>query len=199
MPDDKEFRDRVQRIGERVQELEDIGDPAVRAKAKQLVQLLMELHASAVERMLEVIFQSSEGGAKVIDELGEDPLVSSLLILYGLHPEDVQTRVEKKLAQMRSRFFKMGAEVESTAVNGSDVRVKVHIEGHNCGSTTQNVRAAIEDAIYEVAPDLTSLVVEGLQEPSASGFVAMDALIGNRSPVIPAAGDVRNAGVSGSD
>ena len=156
MADDKDFRDRVRQLGERVEELESIGDPAVRAKAKELVQLLMEMHGSAVERMLEVIFHSSDAGAKVIDKLGEDPLVGSLLILYGLHPEDVQTRVEKKMKQVRSQLFKMGAEV-------------------------------------------TSLTVEGLEEPSPSGFVAMDSLIGSRSSLVPASSSTTGLDVSGSD
>jgi hypothetical protein len=196
---DKGFRDRVQQIGERVQELESIGDRALQSKAKELVQSLMELHGSAVERMLEVIFQSENAGARMIDELGEDPLVSSLLILYGLHPEDVQTRVEKKLTQLKSRLYKMGAEVTSIAVNDSEVRVRVNIEGHTCGSTSQNVRLVVEDAVYEAAPDLKSLVVEGLQEPSSSGFVAMDALTSTRISAIPESNRVPSLGVSGSD
>ena len=195
----KDFRERVQQIGERVEQLESIGDLTTRAKATELVQLLMELHGSAVERMLEVIFQSSHAGAKVIDELGEDPLVSSLLILYGLHPEDVQTRVEKKMKQVRSQLFKMGAEVTSIAVTGSDVRVRVNIRGHACGSTIENVRAAVEDAIYEAAPDLTSLAVEGLEEPSSSGFVAMDSLMGTRSALPPPSSSNTGLDVSGSD
>ena len=199
MTDVKDFRDRVQQIGERVQQLESIGDPITRAKATELVRLLMELHGSAVERMLEVIFQSSNAGAKVIDELGEDPLVGSLLILYGLHPEDVQTRVEKKMKQIRSQLFKMGAEVTSIAVTGSDVRVRANLAGHACGSTTQKVRAAVEDTIYEAAPDLTSLTVEGLEEPSPSGFVAMDSLMGTRSSLVPASSSNTGLDMGGSD
>jgi hypothetical protein len=179
--DEKDFQQQVQRIGERVHELESIADPAVRASAKELVQLLMEMHGTALERMLEIIFQSSDGGTRVIDELGQDPLVSSLLVLYGLHPEELQTRVERKLAEIRSRLYKMGAEATLVAVNGTEVRVRVSIEGHTCGSTGQNVKAAVEEAIYEAAPDLTSLVVEGLEEPAASGFVAMDTLLGASS------------------
>ena len=110
MADEKDFQQQVQRIGERVHELESIADPAVRSSAKELVQLLMEMHGTALERMLEIIFQSSDGGTRVIDELGQDPLVSSLLVLYGLHPEELQTRVERKLAEVRSRLYKMGAE-----------------------------------------------------------------------------------------
>jgi hypothetical protein len=197
--DVKDFRERVQQIGERVQQLGSIGDPTTRAKATELVQLLMELHGSAVERMLEVIFQSSNAGAKVIDELGEDPLVGSLLILYGLHPEDVQTRVEKKMKQIRSQLFKMGAEVTSIAVTGSDVLLRANLAGHACGSTTQKVRAAVEDAIYEAAPDLTSLTVEGLEEPSSSGFVAMNSLLGTGTLLVPASSSNTGLDVSGSD
>ena len=177
MPDEKGFQQCVQKIGERVHELESIADPAMRASAKDLVQLLMEMHGSALERMLEIIFESSDGGTRVIDELGHDPMVSSLLVLYGLHPEGLQTRVERKLAEIRSSLFKMGAEVKTATVIGSEVRLGVSIEGHSCGSTTRNVKATIEEAMYLAAPDLTSLVLEGLEEPTPSGFVAMETLV----------------------
>ena len=196
MADEKDFRQQVQRIGERVNELETIADPAVRSAAKELVQLLMGMHGSALVRMLEIIFQSGDAGARVIDELGEDPLVSSLLVLYGLHPEELQTRVERKLAQVRSRLFKMGAEAKLMAVNGSDVRLRVSLEGHTCGSTAQNVKAAVEEAIYEAAPDLTSLTIEGLEEPSASGFVAMEALMGVR---VAAGAPLRDGALPGGE
>ena len=176
MADEKDFQQCVQKIGERVQELESIADPAMRGAAKELVQLLMEMHASALERVLEIVFESSDGGIRVIDELGHDPVVSSLLVLYGLHPEELQTRVERKLAEIRSPLFKMGAEVKTAKVIGSEVRLQVSIEGHSCGSTTRNVKAMIEEAMYLAAPDLTSLVLEGLEEPSPSGFVSMETL-----------------------
>ena len=198
MADDRGFQERVRQIGLRVQDLEGAGDPAVRAKAKELVQLLMEMHGSALERMLEVIFQSGETGARLINELGEDPEAGSLLILYGLHPDDLWTRVERKLAQVRPRLFKMGAEVKLIAVTGNDVRVSVHIEGHTCGSSAQNVKAALEEAVDEAAPDLTSLVIEGIQEASSSGFVAMNTLVG-ATTVVSAQGPIASSGAEGMD
>lgn len=199
MADEQDFQQQLQRIGERVNELETIADPAVRLAAKELVQLLMRLHGSALERMLEIVFQSGDAGVRVIDELGEDPLVSSLLVLYGLHPDDMQTRVERRLTQIRSRLFKMGAEAKLIAVAGRDVRIRVRLEGHACGSTAQNVKAAVEDAIYEAAPDLTSLVVEGLEQPSASGFVAMEALMAARAPVSTPIRQSASPGGEGTD
>jgi Fe-S cluster biogenesis protein NfuA len=176
--DEKDFQQRVQKIGGLVHDLETIADPASRAAAKELVQLLMELHGTGLERILEVVFQSGDSGPRIIDELGEDRLVSSLLVLYGLHPDDLQTRVERKLAQIGSQLNKMGAEVKLISVNGGDVRVRVKVEGHGCGSTSRTVQAAVEEAIYEGAPDLTSLTVEGLESPAESGFVAVEKLLG---------------------
>ena len=182
MIDEKDFQARVQKIGGLVQDLESIADPAARAASRELVQLLMDLHGSGLERILEVVFQSGDSGSRVIDELGQDSLVSSLLVLYGLHPDDMQTRVERKLKQMDSKLHKMGADAELLSVNDDVIRVRVHVGGHTCGSTTESVRTAIEDAIYEAAPDLTSLVIEGLDEPSASGFVALEALLRTAVP-----------------
>lgn len=182
MTDEKDFQARVQKIGGLVQELETVTDPAVRSAVKELVQLLMDLHGTGLERILEIVFESRDSGPHVIDKLSQDPLVSSLLILYGLHPEDLQSRVERKLKQIDSKLHKMGAEANLVSVSDGEVRLRVTLDGRTCGSTSKTVQTTVEEAIYEAAPDLTSLVVEGLEEPSASGFVALETLLG-RSPL----------------
>lgn len=185
MVDDNDFQKRVQKIGGLVHNLESIADPASRAAAKELVQLLMDLHGTGLERILEIVFQSGDSGAQIIDDLGRDSLVSSLLILYGIHPEELQTRVERKLDQIRSKLHKMGAEATLVSANGGDVRLRVTVDGHACGSTSQAVRATVEEAVYEAAPDLASLAVEGLEEPVRSGFVAVEKLLGSLPPSPP--------------
>jgi Fe-S cluster biogenesis protein NfuA len=177
--DEKDFQQRVQKIGGLVHDLETIADPAVRAAAKELVQLLMDLHGTGLERILEIVFQSGESGSRIIDDLGQDQLVSSLLVLYGLHPDELQTRVERKLGQIVSKLHKIGAEAKLVSVSGGDVRVRVRVDGHGCGSTSRTVQATVEEALYEAAPDMTSLVVEGLEEPADSGFIAIEKLLGS--------------------
>lgn len=179
MIDEKDFQQRVQKIGGLVHDLETIADPASRSAAKELVQLLMELHGTGLERILEIVFQSGDTGPRIIDELGQDRLVSSLLILYGLHPEELQTRVERKLEQIGSKLHKMGAEAKLVSASGGDVRVRIKVEGHGCGSTGGTAQAAVEEAIYEAAPDLISLTVERLESPAESGFVAIEKLLGS--------------------
>jgi Fe-S cluster biogenesis protein NfuA len=173
---EKDFQGRVQKIGELVQELDSIADPAVRARAKELVQSLLDLHGAGLERILDLIFQHGEGSGQIIDKLGQDPLVSSLLILYGLHPEELHTRVERKLEEIESKLSKAGAEAELIATENGDVRVKVKVDLHACGSTARTVQTMIEDAMYEAAPDLKSIAIDGLEKPSASGFVALGTL-----------------------
>jgi len=177
--DEEDFQQRVQKIGGLVHDLETIADPAVRAAAKELVQLLMDMHGTGLERVLEIVFESGESGSRIIDDLGQDPSISSLLVLYGLHPDELQTRVERRLGQIASKLHKMGAEAKLASVNGGDVRVRVRVDGHACGSTSRTVRAAVEEAMYDAAPDMTSLVVEGLDEPADSGFIAIEKLLGS--------------------
>jgi len=174
--DDKDFQKRVQRIGGLVHDLETIADPASRAAAKELVQLLIDLQGAGFERVLDIIYKSAGAAEQLIDELAEDSLVGSLLVLHGIHPDDLQTRVQKKLKQIDSRLHKMGAQAALVSAAEGNVRVHVTVQGHVCGSTAKNVRSTLEEAIYEAAPDLNSLVVEGMEEPSASGFVGIEQL-----------------------
>jgi Fe-S cluster biogenesis protein NfuA len=176
--DEKDFQNRIQKIGGLVRDLEAIADPASRAAAKELVQLLMELHGAGLERILDIVYKAGDSGPRIIDDLGADQLVSSLLILYGLHPEELLTRVERKLHQVDSKLHKMGAEAKLVSVSEGAVRIHARVEGHGCGSTSRTVKAMLEEAIYEAAPDLTSLGVEGLEEPAESGFIAIEKLLG---------------------
>src|SRR3984957_12092977 len=105
MAEGREFRNDMQRIGGLVQEMESIADPAVRAATKHLVQSLMDLHGAALEKALDIVAEAGDPGINIIDRLGRDSLVGSVLILYGLHPEDLETRgvkaVDKGRPQLR--------------------------------------------------------------------------------------------------
>jgi len=95
----------------------------------------------------------------------------------------LQTRVERKLKEIDSKLHKMGAEASLVSVQDGHIHLKAHVDGRSCGSTARSVQAALEEAVYEAAPDLSSLKVEGLEEPSASGFVALDKLTAPPAPL----------------
>ena len=112
MTDAKDLRENMQRIGVLVEQIESIADPSVRAATKNLMQSLMDLHGAALEKVLDIVAEAGEPGMNIIDRLGRDSLVSSVLILYGLHPEDVETRIVRAVERVRPTLRKQGCEVE---------------------------------------------------------------------------------------
>lgn len=175
--DDKDFQVKVQRIGELVGELDKISDPESRASAKALVQLLLDLHAVGLERVMDIIAKNGDSGQHAIDDLGRDPLVSSLLVLYGLHPLDLESRVAQAVEKVQPRVRKGGGELELLGIENGVVSLRLHVNGHGCGSTKSTLKAMVEDALYEAAPDLNKLLIEGLEEEAgASGFVPLGKL-----------------------
>ena len=183
MSEIKDFQERVRRIGALVEEIETIADPAARSSTRQLMQLVMEFHGAAIDRMLEILANGGEPGMAFIEQVGRDPMVSSLLVLYGLHPESLETRVRKAVERLTPRLQRDGTGIELLGIRDGAVIVKVTAGEHACGSTTSALRSLVEDAIYEAAPDLVSLAVEGLDGRPATGFVSLDKLSNNQVTV----------------
>ncbi len=181
MSETKELQQRIQRIGGLVQEIESISDPSVRASTKELVQLLMEFHGAGLDRALEITAKTGDTGLHIIEQLGRDPLVSSLLILYGLHPDDIQTRVTRAVVQVQPKVQRSGGEVILLGIEDGVVRLRLEVTGHACASTGATLKSTVEEAIYEAAPDIASLIVEGLEAKPAGGFVSLDKLLENQS------------------
>jgi Fe-S cluster biogenesis protein NfuA len=179
MPDNKDFQVKVQRIGELVDELEKIADPEARAGAKALVQLLLDLHGAGLERVMEIVAKNDESGQRTIDDLGSDPLVSSLLVLYGIHPLDLESRVAQAVERVRPQVRKGGGELGLLGIDGGVVRLQLQVTGHGCASTGKTLKKLVEDSLYEAAPDMSGLQIEGLEEQAgSSGFVPLGKLGG---------------------
>jgi Fe-S cluster biogenesis protein NfuA len=178
MADDKALRQQLERVAGLVRELEEIADPNARSAARELVQTLMDVHGAAFERILEKIFQIGDSGQQVIDEVAVDPLVSSLLVLYGLHPDDLETRIHKALRRIVPDLRSHAIEPELISIQGTEVRLRASVGAHACGSAAATARKTLEEAMYEAAPDITSLAIEGLEGKAASGFVSLEKLLG---------------------
>src|SRR6202050_787812 len=97
MPSKPEFQQRLESIEQVIRQIEATGDPNVRTTARELVQLVMELHGAGLERILEILRSNGEAGQSVLGSLGRDEIVSSLLVLYGLHPLSIEERVNQAL------------------------------------------------------------------------------------------------------
>ena len=172
--EEKEFQQRIQKIEALVHKIESLVDPAARASALELFQLVMDLHGASVERMMNIVFEAGEPGQAIIDNLGRDDLVGSLLLLYGLHPLDLETRVIQALDRLRPHLRSQGGAVELLGIQDGVVRLRLEQSANGCGSSAQSLRVALEEAIYDAAPDITGLEVEGgVAQAFSSGLVQL--------------------------
>lgn len=180
MAHDGEFQEKIRKLGERIAGLDQLPQSASGAGAKELVQLLMDLHGAGLERILEIIFEAGDEGQRIIGKLGRDPLAGSLLLLYSLHPDDVETRVQTAVERIRPRLRKLSCTVDAVEVRDGAVQMSLTASGHGCGSSAAEVRSIVEEVMYELAPDLVSLQIAGLDQPATAGFVSLDSLMGKQ-------------------
>src|SRR6202521_1329250 len=116
MAQDAAFQKQIQRIGELVEQFETGSDPSTRASGKELLESLMALHGAALERILDLASEAGEPGNAIIRKCGVDELVSSVLLLYGLHPEGLHTRVTRALEKTRTYLESHGANADLVSI-----------------------------------------------------------------------------------
>ncbi len=186
------FQEQVKHLGELVGQFDQMPDGPQKTAGKELIQLLMDVHAQGLERVMEIIFESGEAGSTLIDRLGKDEIAGGLLLLYSLHPDALETRVHAALERIRPRLRKLSCAIDLVSMDESAVRVRLTKSGHGCGSSTNELRGLVENGLYEIAPDIISLEILGLEEPSSTGFVALDSLLVNTlAGAVPARGGAR--------
>jgi Fe-S cluster biogenesis protein NfuA len=159
--------DGVGRIETLLRGVERFADPAARAHTRELVQAILDLHGAGLETILDRLAEAGAPGRALIDALADDDLVGSLLLLYGLHPLDTATRVRQALDRARPRLRAHGGEVELVAVSEGVVRLRLQGNCHGCPSSAQTLRQTIEEAVFDRAPEVTAIEVEGVTEAPA--------------------------------
>jgi Fe-S cluster biogenesis protein NfuA/nitrite reductase/ring-hydroxylating ferredoxin subunit len=161
--DDQGLRERVARMETLLGEIETLPDQNARSKAAEVVGVLLDLYGEGLARMVEVVAEGEER-ERTFDAFAEDELVSHLLLLHGLHPLDLQTRVVMALEEVRPYLQSHGGNVELLGVDEGVARLRMQGSCSGCPSSTVTLRLAIEEAIQKTAPDLERIEAEGVAE-----------------------------------
>jgi Fe-S cluster biogenesis protein NfuA/nitrite reductase/ring-hydroxylating ferredoxin subunit len=165
--DDQELQERVARVEALLGEIETLADPNARSKAAEMVQVLLELYGEGLARMMEVVSQGEER-ERTFEAFTGDELVSHLLLLHGLHPLDVETRVVQALEEVRPYLQSHGGNVELLGIEGGVARVRMRGSCDGCPSSAVTLKLAIEEAVMKAAPDLEGIEAEGVTEPKSA-------------------------------
>jgi len=163
----QEHHRQAARIETLIQEVAAFHDPHARATAEELVQALLNMYGEGLARLLELTAETEASGLALIDTFASDELLSSLFLLHGLHPIDIETRVLEALDGVRPYLKSHGGNVELVKVEEGIAHLRLEGSCHGCPSSTMTLKLAIEEAIDKAAPDLEGLQVEGVTEPPA--------------------------------
>ncbi|MCD0449906.1 NifU family protein [Actinocorallia sp. API 0066] len=162
--DDEAVAERLAGIEAEVGALEAMPG-ATAARALDAVALLTQVYGEALARVVDRI-----GGERALcDALAADELVGHLLVLHGVHPEPLETRIERALARLRPVLG--GAEARLEGVAGDVARIRLS-GARGCGSGP--LEDVVRDAVLATAPELASVDLRS-GEPA---FVPVEALRG---------------------
>ena len=180
--DDAAARERVARVDALLQDLESAIGAVPVDTAIELAGALLDLYGEGLARIVGHIAERDPDGdlARV---LASDELVSHLLLLHGLHPVPLETRVREALAEVRPYLESHGGDVELLDIDDGVVRLAMRGSCDGCASSTMTLKLAIEEAIQRAAPDVEEIVAEGAVEaaPPAPGLLQIELSDGLRA------------------
>jgi len=116
-----------------------------RERAEELLRLVTDLYGAGLQRLLELLRDRGALTGEVRSAIAGDGLVSALLLVHDLHPEDAATRIGKALSVLGG--------VSLVEVSGETAVLR--LTGSGCG-----LRQAASDLVEAVAPEITSVRFE---------------------------------------
>jgi hypothetical protein len=157
------FRQQCVRVEDLVRTLEELPDTAAREAARVLTRGLLDLHAAGLARVLEL------AGPDAVARIADDPLVSGLLLLHGLHPLSADVRVSRALDGARSHFHSLGGDVE--LVLATDEVVRLRLRGNPAVGPT--LWSMARELVIEAVPDVAAVEFEEVWDRSPDGRMAL--------------------------
>jgi Fe-S cluster biogenesis protein NfuA len=152
------------RIEQMLEQLEATAEPSTFDQASELLRLVAELYGAGLGRVVEL---AREEAPQLIDAFVDDELVASLLLVHGLHPQSLLSRVEGALAQVRPLLGAHGGDVELLGLDEEAGAVRLRLLGScdGCPSSSVTLQLAVERAITEAAPEIIRMEVDQPAQP----------------------------------
>ncbi|MEU9484972.1 hypothetical protein AB0D83_15095 [Streptomyces decoyicus] len=142
------------RVEEVLDRLAQRDDREAGAAAEELVRVLMDFYGAGLARIMHLLGSATDDGGPG-SALLRDELVSSLLVLHDLHPEDTAARIDRALDSVRRQH---PAEVAAFDTDSGALRLRSGGSGGcGCPSTNQQAQQAVEAAVSCFAPEVTAV------------------------------------------
>jgi len=147
----------LQSLIDRAQQLPD---PAARALFEECLQSVLALDGDGLARLLEIVRESGSHGQELLPRFAGDPAISGLLLVHGLHPVDLATRLGNALDKVRPYLESHGGNVELLSLSDGFARLRLRGACKTCPSSSITLELAVRKALEEACPDLVGFNVE---------------------------------------
>jgi Fe-S cluster biogenesis protein NfuA/nitrite reductase/ring-hydroxylating ferredoxin subunit len=157
------------RIQEIIEQIDAMPNPAAKALMHECMESVLGFYGDGLERILNVVKRSGIDGRKVMEDLLADQVVSSLLLIHGLHPRDLPARLRDALDKVRPYMESHGGNVELLGLENDFARLRLQGSCKTCPSSSVTLELAVRHAIEEACPDLAGFEVEGMPAGTPDG------------------------------
>lgn len=134
-------------------------DPAFRERVSELVCGVIDLHHTALERILSQV-SAHPAGAEMLAQLADDEVVRAVLMVHELMPEELEARVSQGLEQAREQLTTFGADVELVGIRDNVARLRLLGSAQSANVSSAQLKFVIEQTLAQFAPDLLNLEYE---------------------------------------
>lgn len=162
-------QDEGRKLQELIEKTEAIRDPASRALVQDCIASVLRFHGESLGRALKIIQDCGPDGRQVLDQLSADGQVRALLLIHGLHPVDLPTRLQQAIEKVRPYMESHGGNVELLSLENDFARFRLQGACKTCPSSSVTLELALRSAIEENCPDLAGFAVEGVDPPQPNG------------------------------
>ncbi len=153
-----EFAHLLEWVGEGVERMEQIEDEQTRTEVFALLDGIDTVHRYALGRLMERL--AKYGGAGLVAQIAQDPLVQTLLEMYDLTAADEREQVERSLQSVYPYIESHGGHLDLLGVEAGSVRVRLSGSCGDCPGSSGTLTRVVEAALREGYPGFRALVAE---------------------------------------
>lgn len=150
----------AERIERLLEEIHSMAGPTTWQRVEELVHRLVTLYGDGLGQLVGHVRAEGALGPSLEARLCADELVSSLLVLHGLHPRSPLERIERALDALRPRLGNRRVVLKGVDEDGT-ARLRVEDDG---------IEELVRETVEAAAPDLAAVAIE---RPGDDGFVPL--------------------------
>jgi Fe-S cluster biogenesis protein NfuA len=152
-------RQLAQRLQELIDQIQRQPNPAAKVLLQDCLQSLLAFYGDGLSRVLEHLQKAGPEGEKILERLLKDGTVSGLLLIHGLHPVPLETRLTRALDSVRPYMQSHGGNIELLGLENEIARVRLQGTCKTCRSSAVTLELAVRRAVEEACPDLQGFEV----------------------------------------